>query len=203
MQDLTGHVRILPTQGQQIPVPIGKGSFTDVFEGQYRKVTAVGMVGYLQTSKLRCNLCRIPLQSKYFVRQRMTTLRRGQPLIGWELIFHILRDSELPCTPQRLIRESNVWLRLKHPNIQPYIGHCSDLGLTVALISPLCPSGNIKRYITINPSANKLQLVSMAVHIFRVMHILPLRTDQRSRSRTEVSPLRECHPWWHTMRTFS
>jgi serine/threonine protein kinase len=129
--DLTGHVRILPTQGQQIPVPIGKGSFTDVFEGQYRKN---------------------PVAVKVF---RAT--KNDDP-------------EERAAINRRLIRESNVWLRLKHPNIQPYIGHCSDLGLTVALISPLCPSGNIKRYITINPSANKLQLIKEVAVGLKYLH---------------------------------
>jgi len=60
---------------------------------------------------------------------------------------------------RRLVRESNVWLRLNHPNIHPYLGHCSDLGLSVALVSPLCGNGTIMMYLANNFSANKLQLI--------------------------------------------
>ncbi|KZP25821.1 kinase-like protein, partial [Athelia psychrophila] len=49
---------------------------------------------------------------------------------------------------QRLIRESNSWLGLHHPNVQQYHGHCRGLGLTVALISPYRPNGNIMRYMS-------------------------------------------------------
>ncbi|KZP25815.1 kinase-like protein [Athelia psychrophila] len=49
---------------------------------------------------------------------------------------------------RRLARESNSWLGLHHPNVQQYYGHCSDLGLTIALISPHRPNGNILEYMT-------------------------------------------------------
>jgi len=73
---------------------------------------------------------------------------------------------------RRLIRESKVWLRLKHPNIQPYLGHCSDLGLSVALISPLCGSGTILKYIAVKPSANKLRLVQEVATGLEYLHSL-------------------------------
>jgi len=71
---------------------------------------------------------------------------------------------------KRLIRESNVWLRLDHPNILPYLGHCSDLGLSVALISPLCGNNTVLKYITTNPSANKIQLVKDVVKGLDYLH---------------------------------
>jgi serine/threonine protein kinase len=139
--DLTGQVRILTTPEHQIPLPIGNGSFTDVFEGEYSKVTTVGVVG-------------IPVAVKLF---RAT--KNDDP-------------KKRAAVNRRLIRESNVWLRLNHPNIQPYFGHCSDLGLSVALISPLCPSGSIMRYIAINSSANKLQLIKEVAIGLKYLHSL-------------------------------
>ncbi|KIM73795.1 hypothetical protein PILCRDRAFT_80709, partial [Piloderma croceum F 1598] len=70
----------------------------------------------------------------------------------------------------RLIRESSVWLRLDHPNIQPYLGHCSDLGLSVALILPLCGNSTVMKYIAINPSSNKRQLVKDVIKGLDYLH---------------------------------
>jgi len=71
---------------------------------------------------------------------------------------------------RRLIGESSVWHRLIHPNIQPYLGYCLDLGVSVALISPFCGNGSILKYTAINPSADKLQLVKDAANGLSYLH---------------------------------
>jgi len=52
---------------------------------------------------------------------------------------------------RRLIRESNTWLRLSHPNILPYYGHCANLAPSVALISPFCGNGTVMHCIKSRP----------------------------------------------------
>jgi serine/threonine protein kinase len=79
-------------------------------------------------------------------------------------------DPEIENTKRRLVRESNVWLRLDHPNIQPYLGHCSDLGPCLALISPLCGHGSIMKYLVKYPSAQRLQLVKEVAKGLEYLH---------------------------------
>ena len=67
---------------------------------------------------------------------------------------HELRHS------QRLARESHVWLDLLHPHVLPYLGYCTDLGLSVALISPFCSRGTVKQYMRSHSSANRQIFVS-------------------------------------------
>jgi len=141
-RDLTGQVRILPSPNQKFLWSIGTGAFTDVFKGEYRKVTAAGVVD-------------------------------ARPVYVAVKIFRASTNDDPERTAdvsRRLIRESKVWLRLNHPNIQPYLGHCSDLGLSVALISPLCGNGTILKYIAIKPSANKLRLVQEVATGLKYLH---------------------------------
>jgi len=62
-------------------------------------------------------------------------------------------------TNRRLIRESHVWLGLSDPNIQPYLGYCTDLGLSVALISPFCGRGTMRQYLRLHPNADRQKFV--------------------------------------------
>jgi serine/threonine protein kinase len=79
-------------------------------------------------------------------------------------------EEEMEAISRRLIRESRVWLGLDHPNILPYLGHCCDLGLSVALISPLCDHGSIMKYIAKFPSTNRLQLVKDIAKGLQYLH---------------------------------
>jgi len=71
---------------------------------------------------------------------------------------------------RRIGRESKVWVDLKHPNIQPYLGFCSNLGPAVALISPYCGHGTIKSYLDKNPTASKSQLLREVVSGLGYLH---------------------------------
>ncbi|KAJ6486695.1 hypothetical protein C8R45DRAFT_995563 [Mycena sanguinolenta] len=53
----------------------------------------------------------------------------------------------LEQTCKSLYREARIWKRLIHPNILPFLGISLDLGLSPALISPLCESGHIMKYL--------------------------------------------------------
>ncbi|KZP25822.1 kinase-like protein [Athelia psychrophila] len=79
---------------------------------------------------------------------------RGQPksvaIKNYRLTLNAPEEI-VEAVNRRLIRESNSWLDLCHPNVQQYYGHCSGLGLTVALISPYRPNGNIMQYMRNTP----------------------------------------------------
>ncbi|KAJ7818301.1 kinase-like domain-containing protein [Mycena olivaceomarginata] len=47
---------------------------------------------------------------------------------------------------QSLNEEAQIWRHLDHPNILPFLGIALNLGLSPALISPLCASGSIMKY---------------------------------------------------------
>ncbi|KAJ7157588.1 kinase-like domain-containing protein [Mycena crocata] len=67
----------------------------------------------------------------------------------------------LEQTSKSLYEEARVWRQLKHPNVIPFLGISLNLGLSPALISPLCPWGPIMKYFQRNPKdrKEKLQMV--------------------------------------------
>jgi len=81
-------------------------------------------------------------------------------------------QEKIEDVTRRLVRESKVWQKLHHTNIQPYLGYCSDVGLSVALVSPLCSNGSIMKYIFSNPSASRLQLVREVARGIEYLHSL-------------------------------
>ncbi|KAJ7195655.1 kinase-like domain-containing protein, partial [Mycena pura] len=68
-----------------------------------------------------------------------------------------LRTSQLPY----LYTEARIWQQLQHPNILPFLGISLDLGLSPALISPLCESGPVMKYLHANKKdlQERIQLV--------------------------------------------
>jgi len=132
-KDLTGLVRILRIPEGTFPWSLATGAFSNVFKGEYRKLT----------TPRKADAGSIFVAVKIF--------RVSEKDGSKQTVKDINR---------RLIRESDVWLRLNHPNIQPYLGHCSDLDQCVALVSPFCGNGTILDYIAENPATNRLQLVN-------------------------------------------
>ncbi|KAJ7718241.1 kinase-like domain-containing protein [Mycena metata] len=56
-------------------------------------------------------------------------------------------SGQLEDIMRRLRREMDVWSRLKHKNILPFIGVCYDLAPTPVLISPFYKSGHVGTYL--------------------------------------------------------
>ncbi|KAJ7198362.1 kinase-like domain-containing protein [Mycena pura] len=74
--------------------------------------------------------------------------------------MHSDRET-LERTSRHLYQEARTWRQLDHPNILPFLGISLDLGLSPALISPLCVSGCIMKYLQEAPKDPKgrLQMV--------------------------------------------
>ncbi|KAJ7224697.1 kinase-like domain-containing protein [Mycena pura] len=60
---------------------------------------------------------------------------------------------------RRLNREIDIWSRLKHRNIVPFIGICRDLAPLPVLISPFYKFGHVGKYLTKHPEVNREKLV--------------------------------------------
>ncbi|KAF7337063.1 TKL/TKL-ccin protein kinase [Mycena venus] len=73
----------------------------------------------------------------------------GEPTIS-------IRTNE--TTLKSLYEEARIWKGLDHPNILPFLGIALDLGLSPALISPLCASGPIMKYLQGNAKDPKERL---------------------------------------------
>ncbi|KAJ7666116.1 hypothetical protein DFH06DRAFT_1185969 [Mycena polygramma] len=74
-------------------------------------------------------------------------------------------DQEtLERTSKYLYQEARIWRQLEHPNILPFLGISLDLGLSPALISPLCSSGPIMKYLQQN-SMNEKEKLQMVIGV--------------------------------------
>jgi hypothetical protein len=62
---------------------------------------------------------------------------------------------------QRLSQELGKWKQLRHPNIVSFIGVAACRGPLPALILPHHVNGNVITYVSKNPSADILHLVSL------------------------------------------
>ena len=71
----------------------------------------------------------------------------------------------------RLIRESDVWLRVEYDNMQSYLGHCTGIGPFIALDSPFCENGIIMEYLSRKPSANRSTLVKDIAKGLHYLHL--------------------------------
>ncbi|KAF7351750.1 Glycoside hydrolase family 76 protein [Mycena sanguinolenta] len=60
---------------------------------------------------------------------------------------------------RRFKREVDIWSRLKHRNILPFIGVCEDLAPLPVLISLFYKFGHIGKYLNKNPDVNRGELI--------------------------------------------
>ncbi|KIM79235.1 hypothetical protein PILCRDRAFT_90158 [Piloderma croceum F 1598] len=140
-QDLAGQVNIFPTPEQKSQWFIGGGVYTNVFKGEHHPVMKFRMVN-VRPIFVTVKILHLPSHDKE----------------EWEI------------ATKCLIRESSILHHLKHPNILPYLGHCSGLAPLPALVSLYCENGTIMKYIVNQPSSKKPQLVKEVANGLMYLH---------------------------------
>ncbi|KAJ7666113.1 kinase-like domain-containing protein [Mycena polygramma] len=71
---------------------------------------------------------------------------------------------------RRLRREVDVWTRLKHQNVLPFIGVCDDLAPWPVLISPFYKLGHVQTYLKKHPSTSRQNLVQGVASGLQYLH---------------------------------
>ncbi|KAF7336052.1 Glycoside hydrolase family 76 protein [Mycena sanguinolenta] len=71
---------------------------------------------------------------------------------------------------RRLKREAEVWSKLKHKNVLPFIGMCNDIAPYPVLISPFYKFGHVETYVTKNPSVDRQALVRGVASGLQYLH---------------------------------
>ncbi|KAF7365347.1 TKL/TKL-ccin protein kinase [Mycena venus] len=83
-------------------------------------------------------------------------------------------SGQLDDILRRLKREVDVWSRLKHKNVLPFIGLCNDVGPSPALwpflISPFYKFGHIGTYLKKHPSTNRRDLITGVASGLQYLH---------------------------------
>ncbi|KAJ7193916.1 kinase-like domain-containing protein [Mycena pura] len=131
--DLTGQVTILDRY------PFESGSIADIYRGILNIYpTSIG------SPRLSCG--------------DRTTFRE----VAVKIFRRMHAEPEaLERASRSLYEEARIWRCLEHPNILPFLGISLDLGFSPALLSPLCVSGPIMKYLQHNTKTReeKLQMV--------------------------------------------
>ncbi|KAJ7266344.1 kinase-like domain-containing protein [Mycena rebaudengoi] len=93
----------------------------------------------------------------------------GGILGGSKVAIRIYR--RMHCEPQELEQKSRIlyeaarsWSWVDHPNILRFLGVSLDLGLSPALITPLCSSGSILKYLKVSPK-NPMERLQMTTGV--------------------------------------
>jgi len=75
---------------------------------------------------------------------------------------------------QRIKRESRAWNILSHENIMPFIGLCSNIGPSLAMISPLYENGDVHKYLDVRSEVDRLAMVCPCSYPGRILLISSL-----------------------------
>ncbi|KAG8937814.1 hypothetical protein FRC03_007829 [Tulasnella sp. 419] len=67
-----------------------------------------------------------------------------------------------------------VWAKAQHTNVTPLLGYTLDSAGILSLISPWYSYGNVIEYLTLNPIANRLSLVSDITQGLEYLHSIPV-----------------------------
>lgn len=113
---------------EQDKVPIGCGSFGDVFQGKMMDGNMVAV------KRMRCYL-------RQTEEQRETNLKVGLSKL-------ILSSRLIETTTKAMCKEALIWSHLEHPNLLPFCGIKRELlPFSLCLVSPWMEAGNIMDYL--------------------------------------------------------
>ncbi|KDQ09404.1 hypothetical protein BOTBODRAFT_178967 [Botryobasidium botryosum FD-172 SS1] len=73
---------------------------------------------------------------------------------------------------RRMKREMNVWSKLRHPNVLPFIGWCT-LKSTSYMVSPWMENGDALAYVKQKPQADRLKLLAQIAEGLYYLHTRP------------------------------
>ncbi|KAG9001957.1 hypothetical protein FRB93_011929 [Tulasnella sp. JGI-2019a] len=81
-------------------------------------------------------------------------VRKGR----WNNMIVAVKEMAPDTNPRMLLKEIKVWNRLHHPHVLPFLG-ASIAASPPFIVSQYMPNGDVRRYLTKNPNANRVQLV--------------------------------------------
>jgi hypothetical protein len=55
-----------------------------------------------------------------------------------------------------------IWRQLRHPNILPFLGICTNTFPRPAMVSPYMENRNVKMYLKDFPDVDRLEIVSVS-----------------------------------------
>ncbi|KAJ7111876.1 kinase-like domain-containing protein [Mycena epipterygia] len=79
-------------------------------------------------------------------------------------------SGQLEHILRHLKREVDVWSRIKHNNVLPFIGVCDDIAPSPVLISPFYKFGHVATYLRKHPEANREELVHGVASGLQFLH---------------------------------
>ncbi|KAK7063450.1 glycoside hydrolase family 76 protein [Favolaschia claudopus] len=87
-------------------------------------------------------------------------------------MFRVSDDGsgQLEDIVRKLKREVEVWSKLRHKNILPFIGVCNDLAPSPVLISPFYKFGHVGSYLTKHPQINRGDIVRGVTSGLQYLH---------------------------------
>ena len=119
--------------------------------GEVVRVSVFDYIDYLQ------NLRRVTQVAIKDIHTHYISLEKATMVSSLKCWYMVVRQIYMD---QRLQREAKIWHSLSHENLVPLFGLCDGLALGPAMISPLYDNGDVIYYLTQNPEANRLQIVS-------------------------------------------
>ncbi|KAL5520752.1 hypothetical protein ACEPAF_2755 [Sanghuangporus sanghuang] len=68
-------------------------------------------------------------------------------------------EKQVNAVQDEICREAFIWKPLKHPNVLPFLGICTDGFPSIGLVSPFMDNGNMLSYIKRKPDIDKLEIM--------------------------------------------
>ncbi|KDQ19627.1 hypothetical protein BOTBODRAFT_444438 [Botryobasidium botryosum FD-172 SS1] len=91
--------------------------------------------------------------------------------VAMKSLYTDIRDESVEDYSRRVKREVDVWRKLRHPHVLPFIGSVV-LGTTQYMVSPWKENGEVRRYLRSHPNANRNKLLLQVAMGLEYLHTL-------------------------------